>query len=139
MIVNQNYFQYEGKFYKPTTGIAMGSPLSSVIAEIFLQDLEQNRLKHLLEDKRIVYYNKYVDDIFLLYDQTKITPQTILEQFNIQHKDLKFTINEEMDNQITCLDLNLTNKWGQIEMEVYRKPTTTDVMITLHALLKNTN
>jgi hypothetical protein len=54
MIMNQNYFQYEGKFHKPTTSIAMGSPLSSIIAEIFLQNLEENRLKHLLEDKKIV-------------------------------------------------------------------------------------
>jgi hypothetical protein len=44
-------------------------------------------------------------------------------------KDLKFTINEETDSQITYLDLNLTNKRGKIEMEVYRKPTTTDVTI----------
>jgi hypothetical protein len=27
MIMNQNYFQYEEKFYKPATGVAMGSPL----------------------------------------------------------------------------------------------------------------
>jgi hypothetical protein len=66
MIMNQNYFLYEGKFYKPTSGVAMGSPLSSVIAEIFLQDLEQNRLKHLLEGKMIVCYNRYVDDIFII-------------------------------------------------------------------------
>jgi hypothetical protein len=30
----------------------MGSPLSSTMAEIFLQDLEQNRIKHLLEDEQ---------------------------------------------------------------------------------------
>jgi hypothetical protein len=65
----------------------------------------------------------------MTYDQTKITPETILEQFNTQHKDLKFIINEETDNQITYLDLYLTNKWGQIEMEVHRKPTITDVTI----------
>jgi hypothetical protein len=41
MITNQNYFQYEGKFYKPNLGVAMGSPLSGLLAEIFLQDLEQ--------------------------------------------------------------------------------------------------
>jgi hypothetical protein len=40
MITNQNYFQYEGKFYKPPMGAAMGSPLSSMLAEIFLQDLK---------------------------------------------------------------------------------------------------
>jgi hypothetical protein len=67
VIMNQNYFQYEGKFYKPTSGVAMGSPLSSTIAEIFLQDLEQNRLQHLLDGKKIMYYNRYVDDIFIIY------------------------------------------------------------------------
>jgi hypothetical protein len=47
MITNQNYFQYEGKFYKPNSGVAMGSPLSEILAETFPQDLEQHRIKHL--------------------------------------------------------------------------------------------
>jgi hypothetical protein len=66
MIMNQNCFQYEVKFYKPTSGVAMGSPLSSNMAEIFLQDLEQNRLKHPLRGKKIVYYNRYIDYIFII-------------------------------------------------------------------------
>jgi 23S rRNA U2552 (ribose-2'-O)-methylase RlmE/FtsJ len=32
MITNQNYFQYKGKYYKPTTGVAMGSALSGILA-----------------------------------------------------------------------------------------------------------
>jgi hypothetical protein len=39
MITNQNYFQYEGKFYKPNSGVGMVSPLSGILSEIFLQDL----------------------------------------------------------------------------------------------------
>jgi hypothetical protein len=57
----------------------------------------------------------------MIYDQTKITPQTIIKQFKVQHK--------VTDNQVTYLDLNLTNKRGQIEMDVHRKPTTRDVAI----------
>jgi hypothetical protein len=71
MIMNQNYFQYKEKFYKPATGVAMGSPLSGTLREMFIQELEQNRLKHLLEGKKIIYYNRYVDDIFMIYNQTK--------------------------------------------------------------------
>ncbi|PNF21348.1 hypothetical protein B7P43_G18100 [Cryptotermes secundus] len=71
--------------------------------------MEQSRIKHLLEDEKIKYYNRYVDDIFIIYNHTKITPQCILEQFNGQHKNLQFTINEEVNNQITYLDLNITN------------------------------
>jgi hypothetical protein len=43
-ITNQNYFQYEGKYYQPQTGVAMGSPISGDMAEIIIQELEQNKL-----------------------------------------------------------------------------------------------
>jgi hypothetical protein len=101
------------------------------MAEIFLQDLEQNRIKHLLEDEKVIYYNRYVDDIFIIYNQTRITPQNLFEQFNAQHKNLQFTINEEINNQIAHLDVNLINKRGQLGMKilVYRKPTATDITI----------
>jgi hypothetical protein len=66
---------------------------------------------------------------FIIYNQNKITPQHILEQFNAQYKDLRFTLNEEINNQIEYLDLKLTNKQGHLETGVYRKPTTTDVTI----------
>jgi hypothetical protein len=33
-ITKQNYFQYEGTYYQPKKGIAMGSPISGLIAEI---------------------------------------------------------------------------------------------------------
>ena len=108
----------------------MGSPLSSIMAEIFLQHFEQRKIKFLLEDKRILYYNRYVDDIFMIYNQSKITPQQILEQFNTQNKNLKFTMNEEVNSQISYLDLNLINTNEQkIKLEIYRKPTTTDTTI----------
>jgi hypothetical protein len=61
----------------------MGSPLSGIIAEIFLQNLEQLRLKHALESKTIIYYTRYVYDIFLIYNPDKITPELILELFLI--------------------------------------------------------
>ncbi|XP_023722175.1 uncharacterized protein LOC111872459 [Cryptotermes secundus] len=129
MILNQNYFQYNDKFYKPNSGVAMGSPLSSLMAEVFLQHFEQREVKHLLEDKRIIYYNRYVDDIILIYNQLIVTPQYILDQFNKQNKNLQFTLNEEENNQITYLDLRLTNNHGQVRMEIYRKPTSTDTTI----------
>jgi len=41
MILNQNYFQYNDKYRKLTKGIVMVSPISSTLAEIYLQFLEQ--------------------------------------------------------------------------------------------------
>jgi hypothetical protein len=34
VILNQNYFQYNDKYFKPTQGIAMDPPISSTLAEI---------------------------------------------------------------------------------------------------------
>jgi hypothetical protein len=61
-----NYFQHNGKYYKPKTGIAIGSPISSITAEIFLQYMEQLLIKHSLEQRTLIYYNRYVDDIFII-------------------------------------------------------------------------
>jgi hypothetical protein len=71
-IRNQNYFQFKGNFYKPKTGIATGSPLSGIVAESSIQYLEQQILKA-LESKTIVYYTRYIDDIFIIYDHCKAT------------------------------------------------------------------
>jgi hypothetical protein len=60
----------------------MGSPLSGIIAEIFLQHWEGQLLKHAMENKSILYYTRYVDDIFIIYNQEKISPILIQEQFN---------------------------------------------------------
>jgi hypothetical protein len=38
-IIKQNYFQYDGQMVQPKKGIAMGSPISGFIAEIYLQQL----------------------------------------------------------------------------------------------------
>jgi hypothetical protein len=39
IILKQNYFQYNNHFYQPNKGITMGSPISSMLAEICLQYL----------------------------------------------------------------------------------------------------
>jgi hypothetical protein len=40
----------------------MGSPISGIIAEIFLQHFEDINIKHLLDTKNLPFYTRYVDD-----------------------------------------------------------------------------
>jgi len=46
IIMKQNYFQYNGRFLQPDKGISMGSPISSTIAEVHLQYIEENYLNN---------------------------------------------------------------------------------------------
>jgi len=56
VILSQNYFMFQQKIYQPAQGISMGSPTSSLIAEIFLQHYEDANIKQLLDMKSIALY-----------------------------------------------------------------------------------
>jgi hypothetical protein len=45
VIIEQNYFQYNNQFFHPRNGIAMGSPISGTLAEIYLQHIEELFIK----------------------------------------------------------------------------------------------
>jgi len=47
---------FQQKIYQPAQGISMGSQISSLIAEIFLQHYEDVNIKQLLDMKSIALY-----------------------------------------------------------------------------------
>ena len=53
--MKQNYFQYKGRLLQPDKGIAMGSHISSTMAEVYLQCIEETYVKQWLEGKEILY------------------------------------------------------------------------------------
>jgi len=55
IILNQNYFKFNDSFYKPATGVGMGSPLSGLIVKVFSQYCENLILRHAFENKHIFY------------------------------------------------------------------------------------
>ena len=70
-ILKQNYLKSENKYCQPEKGVAMGYPISALIAEIFLQHYEDNLLKQILDKSNITYYKRYVDDIMIIYEHNK--------------------------------------------------------------------
>ena len=129
-VLLQNYFIFQHKIYQPQQGIAMGSPLSSIVAEIFLQNYEDNYMKQFLETKNI-YYTRYVDDIFIIYDETKTNSQIINTQINKIHNNMKFTPTYEEHNTINYLDLTIRSHHNKLDIDICRKPTATDTTINL--------
>jgi hypothetical protein len=105
-VLNQN-FQHNAKYYRPTQGIAMGSPLSSTASELYLQYFEERIVKHWLEMKEIIYYRRYVDDIIPIFDQQKKDIHTINSHINNLHHNLDFTPTLEEHNTINYLDLSV--------------------------------
>jgi len=106
----------------------MGSPLSGTMAEIFLQYLENSHIKPLLDSRRISFYSLYVD-ILVIYDATGTNPETIVHHVNSMHSNVHLSPTLETNNQISFLDILIIRKSQQLEIDIYRKPTTTDTTI----------
>jgi hypothetical protein len=128
VIIEQNYFQYNNQYFKTEKGLAMGSPTSGTFAEIYLQLIEELYIKHGIEDQNIVYYKRYVDDIFIIFDTRRINETTINKVMNSIDKRLEFKITEETYNS-NYLDMTANRNKNRMEISIYRKPTSTNVTI----------
>ena len=93
--MEQNYFQYDNFFYKPQKGIAMGSPISGMLAEIYLQYIENDYIKHSFDSNEIIFYRRYVYDILIIYNQNKIKEDQILVKINNIDEHLQFKMTTE--------------------------------------------
>jgi hypothetical protein len=128
-IIMQNYCQFEDFFYQSRKGVAMGSPISSIVAEIFLQHYKEKTAAHHLENKRILYCNRYVDDILIIYDSNKFTMDQIHTKLDSLHHCLIFKPIVEENNAINYLDLAITRQENSLGINIFHKPTTTDTTI----------
>ena len=127
-IMKQNYFQYNERLFQPEKGIAMGFPISIIMAEVYLQYIEETYVKQYLDNKEITYYKSYFDDILIIYDQNKINEQTILHRINKIDINFQFKISTEENNTINYLDISI-HRNNNIGLIIYRNPTSTDITI----------
>lgn len=97
----------------------MGSPLSPILADIVMQDLEERALSCI--SFRLPFYFRYVDDIALAAPSAHIP--VILNTFNSLHKRLNFTIEIASNNILNFLDTSIIVNNNLIEFNWYRKPT----------------
>jgi len=108
-VLSSTYFKFNKKIYKQTFGTPMGSPLSLIVSDLVMRDLEENILNSL--NIRPILYYRYVDDIILSTYEEKI--HSILKKFNSYHRRLKFTMEPEV-NVFSFLDITLHIKNNKI-------------------------
>jgi len=128
-ILRQNYFSFLGQIYQPDKGVSMGSPISGTMAEIFLQQLENSIIKHLIDTRILSFYTRYVDDILLIYDSTRTNPDSILQYIDTIHSNIQLSPTMESTNTINFLDLSITRGPTYLNTGIFHKPTSTDTTI----------
>lgn len=118
------YFAWDSKFYEQTEGVAMGSPLSPVVANFFMEKFEQQALRNAPNKPKVWF--RYVDDTFVIWSHGPEKLQEFLQHINSIHENIQFTMETEENNKIAFLDVLLTRRGKHLGHTVYRKPTHTD-------------
>ena len=118
----ESFILFDGQYFKQIDGVAMGSPLGPTLANIFLGYNEEKWLANCPSDFKPVYYRRYVDDIFLLFNNMKCLDE-FKRYMNNQHPNMNFTSESELDNALAFLDVYVRREGNGFVTSVYRKPT----------------
>ena len=123
-VLSTNYFQLGTDFYEQTEGAAMGSPLSPVLANLYMDFFEEMAIDTATHKPTL--WIRYVDDTFVIWTHGDSELQAFLGHLNSLRESIQFTMEEEEQGQLPFLDVLVKRKGSNLTTSVYRKPTSTD-------------
>ena len=119
--VETNYFGMGSDIYRQE-GLAMGSPLSPVLANLYMEYFEEMALGS--TSLKPSMWLRYVDDTFILWPHQEDV-YILLDHVNSIRPSIQFTMEKEQDNKLPFLDVLVTRTEQGFRSSVYRKPTFT--------------
>ena len=87
-------------YYQQVFGTAMGSPVSAVIANMVMEDVEQRALATSLV--KPFFYKHYVDDVIFAVSRNEA--ERLLSHLNSVEPSIQFTLEREKDRHLPFLD-----------------------------------
>ncbi|CAF0778504.1 unnamed protein product [Didymodactylos carnosus] len=121
-------FRFQAELYKQKDGVAMGSCLAPILADVFMIKLEQ-KLNKLLFNKPQLYL-RYVDDVFCIFSKTE-NYEAFLNIINQWHQNIRFTLEVENNGHFPYLDAMImrNNNDRRYDTTLYKKPTDTGLYL----------
>ena len=122
--LRSTYFSFRGKFYEQVEGAAMGSPISPIVANLLMENIEMRALQSSPDPPLL--WKRFVDDTFVIIK--KAHKEEFLTHINSVDSNIQFTSEDPgPEGSLPFLDILITpNEEGRLETTVYRKPTHMD-------------
>ena len=126
--MTESFISLDNEYYKQHDGVAMGSHLGPTFANIFLCVHEIPWLEKCPSGFRPVIYKRNLDDTLLLYQNINQIKK-FKYYLNLQHANIKFTSEIEMNNSLSFLDTKIVKENNKFSTSVSRKPTFSGVFV----------
>ena len=120
--VGTTYFGTGSDIYRQEEGLAMGSPLSPVLATIYIEHFEEIALGSTSLKPSMLL--RYEDDIFVLRSHQEHVKK-LLDHVNSIRPYIQFTMEKEQDNKLPFFDVLVTRIEQGFRSSVYLNPTFT--------------
>ncbi|CAF3506423.1 unnamed protein product [Rotaria sp. Silwood2] len=117
IVLMENVFIYEKKYYRQIKGGAMGSPFTLTLANIFMWHWEKTLVEQQRNSNEL--YGRYIDDIFFTSNDSIDKVNKMLADANKRHSNIKLTAT--IDNPIPFLDIHIKNTANNFITSVYHK------------------
>ncbi|KER21156.1 hypothetical protein T265_10452 [Opisthorchis viverrini] len=124
--LNLTHFVFDNVVYTQEQGLAMGSPISPVLANIFMEEFEQIALTGFPYPPKIFW--RYVDDTFVVMKRDNVREfYNYLKELSPQ---IKFSMElESTSGKLAFLDCMAHKVGGKLKTAVYEKPTDTGAVL----------
>uniref|UniRef100_A0AAR5QIB8 Reverse transcriptase domain-containing protein n=2 Tax=Dendroctonus ponderosae TaxID=77166 RepID=A0AAR5QIB8_DENPD len=119
-----SYFLWNGYYYEQKEGVAIGSLLSPVVANLFMEKFEETAL--ITAPLKPTIWYRYVDDTFVIWRHGRKNLDIFLDHLHKQHPDIQFTVEVEQNYQLAFLDVLVPRQGNRLDHKVYRKATPTN-------------
>ena len=126
LCTNFGSLEFNGEEFRQHSGLAMGSPLSPVLACLYMESLEKRHYLKIVGEHST--WLRYVDDVFLVTNQRNNLDE-MLEKLNSVNPKIQFTLEREKDQKLAFLDTLVHRDNHGARFSVYRKPTNKDDFI----------
>lgn len=130
VIMNCNCFRFNEESFKQSAGIAMGTSCAPAFANLNLA-FKEDKIAEILatvvnNEDGLIFYVRYIDDIFFIYKGAKASLQSLLAKFNKQFEPFKIGWNIHSTSMATVfLDVEFFFEQGLgpigVQSKVYRK------------------
>ena len=115
-------FTYDHTNYRQIFGLPIGSCISPVLSNIFMEHVEQLAISTFSTPP--IVWCRYVDDTFCILDKSQT--ESFHQHLNSVCKHIQFTKEVEFESSLPFLDVLVSRSGNNISNQMHKKPTHTD-------------